>query len=141
MRIKPPLLARTSPSLFLSGTAILADQDHPSWMMKREVLGFSNTLLEGVHDKVPRKPSWPPETEHRPQEQKRGNQNCDCGHLGLFHTSPSPSGGTSHPFKKKPFGHDPDHATSISTQFELKVATSCWAPCAFVSDLLDSSSS
>ena len=38
MRIKPPLLARTSPSFFLTGIAILAGQDHPSWMMKWEGL-------------------------------------------------------------------------------------------------------
>ena len=48
MRIKPPLLARTSPSLFLSGIVILAGQDHPSWMMKWEGL-VPQTLYLGRH--------------------------------------------------------------------------------------------
>ena len=123
LRIKPPLLARTSPSLFLNGTAILAGQDQTSWMMKQEGLG-PQPLFFGTRQS-------PKETlmATRNRTPTPRTDNCERGHLGHFHTSPSPSGGPNLTRSKKTSsGRHPGHPTSVTTPFELKSATTRWAP-------------
>ena len=99
----------------------MAGQDHSSWMMKCDGLVPRTLHLRGYTTKSQENPHGHQKPNTDPKNRREETNNCERGHLGHFHTSPSTSGGRPpHPLQED---------ISVATPFDLTSATTRLAPC------------